>query len=70
MTIPAPSDFPVLDAPRAYANNELGRVIGDYFGHIEPYICETDSWIAMPLRLVHDQAAGWQQICRAQHATS
>jgi hypothetical protein len=37
-------DFPVLDSPRLYANNHLGRVIGDYFGVIEPQIEETDSF--------------------------
>jgi hypothetical protein len=51
--------FPVLDAPRLYANNQLGRVIFDRFGDVEPYVEEVDSWIAMPLRLVHDQGAGW-----------
>lgn len=50
------SDFPVLDAPRGH---EFGRGIFDYFGEVEPYITETDSWIAMPVRLVHDQLAGW-----------
>jgi hypothetical protein len=53
------SDFPVLDAPRLHANNQLGRCIFDTFGDVEPYIEETDSWISMPLRLVHDQASGW-----------
>lgn len=50
------SDFPVLDAPRGC---DLGRAIFDVFGEIEPYIEETDSWIAMPVRLVHDQGSGW-----------
>jgi len=49
------SDFPVLDAPRG---DDLGRMIFDVFGEIEPYIEETDSWIAMPVRLVYDQGAG------------
>lgn len=57
--IPLMPDFPVLDAPRAEANNDWHRVIFDSFGDIEPYIEETDSFIAMPLRLVHDDAAGW-----------
>jgi hypothetical protein len=52
-------DFPILDAPRLYANNTLHRSIFDVFGDIKPYIEETDSCISMPLRLVHDQAAGW-----------
>jgi hypothetical protein len=55
---PAP-DFPVLDAPRHQESNDLGRAIIDTFGFVEPYIGETDSWVSMPLRLVHDQAAGW-----------
>lgn len=50
------SDFPVLDAPRGH---DFCRMIFDYFGEVEPYIEETDSWIAMPVRLVSDQAAGW-----------
>jgi hypothetical protein len=53
------TDFPVLDAPRLYANNSLSRMVFDSFGDVEPYIEETDSWIAMPLQLVHDQGAGW-----------
>jgi hypothetical protein len=53
------TDFPVLDAPRLYANNSLGRAVIDVHGYIEPYMCEIDSWVAMPLRLVHDQAAGF-----------
>lgn len=53
------SDFPILDAPRLYANNSLGRVIGDYFGDIEPHIDQTDSFVGMPVRLVHHQGAGW-----------
>ncbi|OBJ00233.1 hypothetical protein A5624_08580 [Mycobacterium sp. 1482292.6] len=37
----------------------LNRRIADDFGCIEPYMAELDSWIAMPTRLVHDQAADW-----------
>lgn len=55
---PAP-DFPVLDAPRPHGNAEFNRCIGDTFGFIEPFIEEIDAWVAMPLRLVYDQAAGW-----------
>jgi hypothetical protein len=57
------SDFPVLDAPRLYANNMLSRCVIDTLGDIEPYIGETDSWVSMPLRLVYDQAAGWHLEC-------
>jgi hypothetical protein len=53
------SDFPVIDAPRLYANNQLGRVTFDSFGDVEPYLEETDLWVAMPVRLVYDQGAGW-----------
>lgn len=51
--------FPVLDAPRLYATNMLHRVVGDDFGFIEPYTPATDTWVALPLRLVHDDAGGW-----------
>lgn len=50
------ADFPILDAPRTTANDELGRQVLDSLGNLEPYIEETDCWIALPLRLVHDQA--------------
>ncbi|OBJ43110.1 hypothetical protein A5621_00860 [Mycobacterium colombiense] len=53
------SDFPVLDAPRLYADNMLDRRIAGDFGCVEPYMAELDTWIAMPLRLVHDGGAGW-----------
>ena len=53
------TDFPIMDAPRLYANNALGRVILDSFGYLEPYLEQSDSWVAMPLRLVHDQAGDW-----------
>lgn len=53
------TDFPVLDGRRPFANSELGRVIFDSFGVVEPYIEETDSWVAMPVRLVH-QATSWR----------
>ncbi|MGV0618169.1 hypothetical protein ABQE58_25075 [Mycolicibacterium elephantis] len=51
-------DFPVLDAPRTEGNRTLGRVVFDHLGVIEPYIEEIDSWVTLPMRLVHDQAAG------------
>lgn len=56
-------DFELLDAPRTEANAELGRVIYDTFGFVEPYIEETDSYCSMPLRLTFDQAAGWHLEC-------
>ncbi|AKN17471.1 hypothetical protein MHAE_04395 [Mycobacterium haemophilum DSM 44634] len=54
------SRFPVLDAPRHIANADYQRMVVDSFGDVEPFIEETDSWVAMPLRLVHDSAAGWR----------
>ncbi|GLP83566.1 hypothetical protein [Mycobacterium antarcticum] len=48
--------FPILDAPR---DQELtGRAILDVHGYLEPYIDETDYWVAMPIRLVHSPLAG------------
>ena len=55
-------DFPVLDAPRP-PHEEFGRMIMDTFGFVEPRIEETDSWVSMPLRLVHDQIASWHLEC-------
>jgi hypothetical protein len=52
-------DFPVLDAQRHTETNEFGRVIVDTFGFVEPYIRGVDSWVSIPLRLAHDQAADW-----------
>lgn len=54
------SDFPVMDADRATATTEYGRTVFDVFRPVEAHIAELDDWVAMPLRLVHDQAAGWQ----------
>jgi len=51
--------FEILDAPRGYANREHQRVILDFHGHIEAYIDEMDSWVAMPVRLVHTAAGGF-----------
>lgn len=51
--------FPVLDAPRTRATAEVGRVVVDHLGYVEPRIDETDDWCSMPLRLAHSQAAGW-----------
>lgn len=48
--------FPVLDAPRTDADAELGRIVLDRFGFVEPHVPELDWWCAMPLRLVYDQA--------------
>ena len=53
------SFFPILDAPRNVANAEHNRVIMDSFGHVEAFVEEVDSWCALPIRLVHDQAAGF-----------
>ncbi|MDG5772366.1 hypothetical protein [Mycolicibacterium fortuitum] len=52
-------DFEVVDSPRALANEEFHRVVMDFFGHVEPYMDDTDDWRSMPLRLAHDQVQSW-----------
>jgi len=52
------SHVPVLDASYSTANTELGREVVQTLGSIEPHIDETDSTVAIPIRLTHDQAAG------------
>lgn len=54
------TDFPILDHDRATANAEYNRVVFDVFPPLEPHLAEVDDWITLPLRLVHDQAGGWQ----------
>jgi len=49
------SDFPEMDAPRS---TEDGRIVLDEFNPLEPYILETDFWVAMPVRLAHSSIAG------------
>lgn len=51
--------FEIVDSQRTCANEELGRIVADWFGHLEPHVPDTDDWRSMPLRLAHDQAAGW-----------
>lgn len=51
--------FPLLDATRTIGNAEHRRAVIDCLGYCEPYIEETDGWVSLPLRLVHDRAAGW-----------
>jgi hypothetical protein len=53
------SVFPRIDAPRPVANTEHRRVILDYVGDVEPFIEADDSCSSMPVRVVHDQAAGF-----------
>lgn len=51
--------YPVLDAPRTFADTELSRVvINDQLAPIEPHIEETDWYVTLPLRIVYDQGAG------------
>ena len=55
------SAFPVIDGYRGLdAAGHPHRVIQDYFGFVEAAIVEADGWVAMPLRLVHSQAGGWE----------
>ena len=53
------SKFPVLDAPRVYVDSDLAREVIEELGYAEPHIPETDTWVAMPVRLVHDQGSGF-----------
>ena len=53
-------NFPLLDAPRTTSDSRFNRIIIDSFGSVEPYVEETDSWISMPVRLIHDDAGGFQ----------
>lgn len=50
------TNFPTLDAPRT---TEHGRIIYDHLGHLEPHIDELDTWCTIPIRLAHNQTAGW-----------
>lgn len=50
--------IPTLDSFRTAANRELGRVEIDYLGDIEPAIDEIDSFVVMPVRLVHNAGMG------------
>ncbi len=42
-------DFPVLDATYAVANAELGRVVIQELGTIEPHVDETDASCTIPI---------------------
>lgn len=53
------TSFPILDADRDHANREYHRCILDFIGHVEAYVDEMDSWVAMPVRLVHTTAGGF-----------
>lgn len=54
-----PPRFPSLDASRATATAEYNRAIIAFLGRIGPYLGEVDYWCSMPLRLTHNQAAGF-----------
>lgn len=54
-----PPAFPLMDSTRQGGNTELARVVFDHLGFAEPYLDEVDGWCSMPVRLAHDQAAGW-----------
>jgi hypothetical protein len=56
-------DFPVLDNPPIRSTDKLGPCIFDSSGSVDAYLEETDDWVSMPVRLVHDQAAGWKIEC-------
>jgi hypothetical protein len=60
MTSDPTTRFPIVDVRRTYANENLQRSILDCFGPIEPYSPESDSWVVMPVRLVHHAAGGFR----------
>ena len=51
--------FEVVDYPRNGENNQYHRVVVDWFGYVEPFSPAADSWLSMPVRLVHSEVAGW-----------
>jgi len=52
-------DFPTMDAPRAVADAEYGRVIIDEYRPLEPYIPEMDGWVSMPVRFAYSEVDGF-----------
>ena len=59
--IPPSTDFEILDSVRQPdAHGYPRRSIIDFYGYLEPHIDELDTWVAMPLRLVHSQLAGFE----------
>lgn len=56
-------NYDILDGNRSQADEELGRDIIKDYGYIEAHVPEMDNWVSMPLRLVHDQAAGLSIEC-------
>lgn len=53
------SDFPILDGFRPPREDGTHRVIIDVLGFAELYLDEVDSWVALPLRLVHSPLGGF-----------
>ena len=51
--------FEAVDHPRIDENNQYHRVVVDWFGYVEPFNPAADSWLSMPVRLVHSEVAGW-----------
>jgi hypothetical protein len=51
------NDFMILDTVRTDENCPGHRVITEH-GSIEPFLDELDTWVSMPLRLVHTAGNG------------
>jgi hypothetical protein len=51
-------NWPLLDADRDDEDAYLGRTVLHELPAIEPYLPITDSWVAMPVRIAHNVAAG------------
>lgn len=58
--LPPCTAFAVVDTERHIANAQYNRVIHDHFGYVEGYVEKHDDWTALPVRLTHTTAAGWQ----------
>ncbi|MDW5609729.1 hypothetical protein [Mycolicibacterium sp. D5.8-2] len=48
-------DLPILDAPRDKVHY---RTVLHDVGHIEPFLDEIESWVALPVRVTHNPITG------------
>ncbi|ORL35004.1 hypothetical protein [Prescottella equi] len=51
--------FPLLDYDREAASDDHQRVVIHDCGAIELFVDEMDGWVTLPLRIAHNQAAGY-----------
>lgn len=50
--------FPILDTA-GELRDQQSSITHHRLGYIEPYLTESDYWVAMPMRLTHNEEAGW-----------